>query len=305
MCNHNAILGMLCHESCENSTLLIATNILKTCSFRWFVCTNDDVLVISPHVFLPNSPLIASRMMNNLSIQCFECNNERMFRHEMDTIVFSYFHGVFVFPHLEDAQPNCLHIDLAYALLLIYLCCANGVVNKNGHVIDDVLLYHAHTYFAWSLLCEGTYAYSSTSTEHELTKRALESYLRMRFAEILQYRHFAKVNSIHLNNLGMIFENWLLFECCFAFLVSFLGIMKGEGTIMSCHIFDFKNDYNVDDMLKSEHLPPRREHGAQESRSPLFEGGGDDAAQPPVDATSCTSSSLEVRILKSDVREAW
>ena len=29
---------------------------------------------------------------------------------------------------------------------MIYLCCANGVVNKNGHVTDDVLHYHAHTY---------------------------------------------------------------------------------------------------------------------------------------------------------------
>ena len=39
-------------------------------------------------------------------------------------------------------------------------------------------------------------------------------------------------------------------------------------------------------------------HGAQESRTPLFEGGGDDAAQPTVDATSSTS-------LKKDVIEAW
>jgi hypothetical protein len=70
-------------------------------------------------------------------------------------MVLSHF-GVFELPHLEDVQIDFLHIDLAYALFLIYLCCANCVVNKNGHVINDVLLYHAHTYFAWSLLCEGT-----------------------------------------------------------------------------------------------------------------------------------------------------
>ena len=70
-------------------------------------------------------------------------------------MVFSHF-GVFVFPHLEDVQMEFFHIDLAYALPLIYLCCANGVVNKEGHVIDDVLRYHAQKYFAWSLLCEGT-----------------------------------------------------------------------------------------------------------------------------------------------------
>ena len=46
---------------------------------------------------------------------------------------------------------NCLHIDLAYALFLIYLCYANGVVNNKGHVIYDVLLDHAQTHFAWSM----------------------------------------------------------------------------------------------------------------------------------------------------------
>ena len=65
---------------------------------------------------------------------------------EIATIAFSNLHGVFVFSHLEDVETTCLHIDLAFALSLIYLCCANGVVNKNGHVMDDVLLYHAHIF---------------------------------------------------------------------------------------------------------------------------------------------------------------
>jgi hypothetical protein len=65
----------------------------------------------------------------------------------MDIKVFSEF-GVFVFLHLEDVQMKLLHIDLAHSLCLIYLCRANGVVNKNGHVIDDVLLFHAQTYVA-------------------------------------------------------------------------------------------------------------------------------------------------------------
>jgi hypothetical protein len=102
----------------------------------------------------------------------------------------------------------------------------------------------------------------------------------------------------------MHFKNWLLFEFCFAFVVSFLDFMEGEGTLKSCNILDFKIDYKVDDKLK-EHLPPPHVHGAQESRTPLFEGGGDDAAQPTVVATSCTSSSPGARIIKSDVREAW
>jgi hypothetical protein len=63
----------------------------------------------------------------------------------------------------------------------------------------------------------------------------------------------------------MNFKNWLLFECCFAFVVSFVGFMEVEGT--------FK--------------------GRQESssRTTLFRVGGDDTAQPKVVATSCNISS--------------
>jgi hypothetical protein len=64
-----------------------------------------------------------------------------------------------VFPHLEDVQTIFLHIDLAYAFPLLYLCYANCVVNKNGHVLNDMLPYHGQTSFAWSLLCEGTHGY--------------------------------------------------------------------------------------------------------------------------------------------------
>jgi hypothetical protein len=50
-------------------------------------------------VFLPNSPLIASRMLTTFSFKSLERNNMHVFQHEMDTIVFSNFDGVFVFPH--------------------------------------------------------------------------------------------------------------------------------------------------------------------------------------------------------------
>lgn len=111
---------------------------------------------ILPHVFLPNSLPIASKMLTNFSFKSFDCNGDHIFILSWTPFVLSCFHGVFVFPHLEDVPMNCFHIDLAYALSLIYLCCANGVVNKNGHVIVDMLLCHTQTYFAWSLLCEGT-----------------------------------------------------------------------------------------------------------------------------------------------------
>ena len=109
---------------------------------------------------------------------------------------------------------------------------------------------------------------------------------------------FAKVNSFYLQQSFNDFEDWLLFECCFAFIVSFLGFIEGEGTIKSCHNLDFKIDYMANHELKFEHLPPPQVHGAQESRTTLFQAGGDDVARPKVVSPSWTS-------LKADVTEAW
>jgi hypothetical protein len=98
----------------------VATNSMKTCSFLWFVCTHvDDDFDILSFVFLPNSPLIASRMLTTCSFQSLERNNMYICQLEMDTMVFSNFDGVFVFPHLEDVETICLHIDLAYAFRLL------------------------------------------------------------------------------------------------------------------------------------------------------------------------------------------
>jgi hypothetical protein len=55
--------------------------------------------------------------------------------------------------------------------VLNFCCCANGVVNKNGHAIDDVFLYYTDKHFAWYFLCEGTYKYMLTPIEHELLKQ--------------------------------------------------------------------------------------------------------------------------------------
>jgi hypothetical protein len=92
--------------------------------------------------------------------------------------------------------------------LLEHWCCANGVMNKNVHVMNDMILYHARTWVAWFLLREGTYGYMSTSKQHELTKRSLECYFCMCINDWFQphtfmeqdlsrraHRHFAKVNS--------------------------------------------------------------------------------------------------------------
>ena len=180
--------------------------------FSFFICTLDDDFDIWPIVFFPISPLIASKMLNNFSLHCFEYNNDNEFEHELNNFVYSNF-GVFVFPHLEDVENNCLHIDLAYALYY-----ANGVVNKNGHVTLDMLLYHTQKYFAWSLSCEGTNSYSSSSMEHGLTKQAFESYLWMSLDELPRHRHYAKVISFYLRMYDITFKNWLLLSVALLFL---------------------------------------------------------------------------------------
>ena len=142
--NRIDIFCMPCHECFGSYPFGVATTISNTCSFLWVVCTHVDNLDISHRVFLPTSPFIASRILTNFSFQCLVCNVDHMGQILL---------GILVFPHLEDIPRNCLHIDRAYALTFIYLCCANGVMNMSGHVIDDMILYLAHTLLVWSLMC--------------------------------------------------------------------------------------------------------------------------------------------------------
>jgi hypothetical protein len=137
-----------------------------------------------------------------------------------------------------------------------------------GHVIDDVLQYHTQTYFAWSLLCEGTcdlwmsvneWFRPHTSTTQDLSMRA--------------HRHYAKVTSFYLRSLAKPVEHWLCFECCLAFLVLLIGLLTSEATFKRwCH------------------LPPLHIHEDLSSRTTLFQVGGDDAARPSVFTASCASS---------------
>jgi hypothetical protein len=194
--------------------ICVATNTMKTCSFLWFVCTHvDDDFDILPYVFLPNSPLIASRMLTTFSFKSLERNNMHVFQHEIDTMVFSNFDGVFVFPHLEDVQTICLHIDLAYAFHLLYLCYANCVVNKNGHDLNDMLPYHAHTSFAWSLLCVSTHGYYWWTRSHE--------WFQSTTSTTRAHQQLCKVTCFYSRTHAINSKNWLLFECFFALLVAF------------------------------------------------------------------------------------
>jgi hypothetical protein len=55
--------------------------------------------------------------------------------------------------------------------------------------------------------------------------------------------------------------------------------------------------------FKNVHLPPLHDEDEISSMTTLFEGGGDDIAQPTVIALSSTTSSM--RGLKADIIEAW
>src|SRR3954468_8210842 len=127
-----------------------------------------------------------------------------------------------------------------------------------------------HENILLGLCCVGTNAYTSTSTNHVLTRRAEESHLCLPFIELsLQ----DKVTSFYLRTHAIIFMNWLRFECCFAFVVSFVGFKEGEGTLKCCQVNLPEDDYMVNPRIKDVLRPLllRDEHG--ESRTTLFEGG--------------------------------
>ncbi|KAI5013088.1 hypothetical protein ZWY2020_028042 [Hordeum vulgare] len=55
-------------------------------------------------------------------------------------------------------------------------CAPNGhVQEKRTIMMNDVFIYHAHTFFALLCVCVGRFDYMSTSTSRELTIRALKS----------------------------------------------------------------------------------------------------------------------------------
>ena len=88
----------------------------------------------------------------------------------------------------------------------------------------------------------------------------------------------------------MIFEHWLLFECCFAFVVSFIDSLEGEGTFKSCQVHLLKHDDVENPYSNHCHLPPLHDYDELSSRMTLFEAGGDDVNRPTVLSTSSTTT---------------
>ena len=171
-CNDIAI-GMPCYECFTFSP--IACNMLTNCSFPCVASNdeNDTMNMLCP-TCLNYSPIVASKMLNNCSFQCLVCNNVCMLANEIAPIAFSNFGE---FSHLEHVPISCLHFHHAYYNNLLD---ANGDVQIRRRIMmDDVFIYHAHTYFLLSMMCVGTRNPMSTSIEHELTKRALESIIQV------------------------------------------------------------------------------------------------------------------------------
>jgi hypothetical protein len=111
-------------------------------------------------------------MLNNCSFKCLVCNNVNMFDNEKAPIALSN-NDDFVFAHDKHVCTYTLHNHHEYYDILLD---ANGDVQiKRCIMMDDVFIYHAHTLFLLSLVCVGTRKTTSTSIEHELIKRALES----------------------------------------------------------------------------------------------------------------------------------
>jgi hypothetical protein len=98
-----------------------------------------------------------------------------MIDNDIASIAFSH-NGDFAFYNDNHVPIPILHIHHAYWNNLLD---ANiDVQIKRRIMIEDVFIY-TYTLFALSIVCVGTQTIMSTSIEHELTKRALESIIHV------------------------------------------------------------------------------------------------------------------------------
>ena len=82
-------------------------------------------------------------------------------------------------------------------------CASNGYVQEKRTItMDDVFIYHAHTFFVLFCACVGYLDFVSTSTSRELTIRALESEPHTFYHDSLLHRicfHFGIVKNAQGN----------------------------------------------------------------------------------------------------------
>ena len=168
-------LGMLCPKCYIKDT--IASNMMKNCSFKCIACNDDinaccietnfvnncsfplsvhandiplDMLCFDCYIKSP----IACNKLDNCSFQCFACNDScYMHDNEITPIAFSIV-GDFDKYHDKHVHMNNLHICHAFHSNLID--ANRDVPMKRCIMMDDVFIYHAHTFFVWSFVCVGT-----------------------------------------------------------------------------------------------------------------------------------------------------
>ena len=115
-------------------------------------------------------------------LPCIECNDAFRLAHEIAPIAFSHIFGDF---DIFLVKPACLtslhHIPSAMNIAIVAsyyscTCASNGYVQKKRTIMmDDVFIYHVHTFFVLLCACIGYLDFVSTSMSHELTILALES----------------------------------------------------------------------------------------------------------------------------------
>jgi hypothetical protein len=156
----------------DDNDVCVVTTLPNNCSFPRFVDNKDKIMNMFCAQCLQYSSINATKMLNTCSFKCLVCNNVNMFDEEMAPIAISNIED-FAFAHDKHVFTLSLHNHHEYYDILLD---ANGDVQINRCIMmDDVFIYLAHTLFLLSLVCVGTQTITSTSIEHELAKRALES----------------------------------------------------------------------------------------------------------------------------------
>nr|XP_051228399.1 uncharacterized protein LOC127345890 [Lolium perenne] len=175
-CNVSNNCSFPCIACNENDNSCVVTTLMNNCSFPRLVNNNDKMLNMFCATCLQYSPISATKMLNTFSFQCLVCNDVNMLVNEIAPIALSHF-GDFAYIHVEHVPMFTPHIHHIYYDASLN---ANGDVQKKWRIMmDDVFIYHAHTLFLLSNMCVGTQTPMSTSIEHELAKRALESMIQV------------------------------------------------------------------------------------------------------------------------------
>src|SRR3954471_5228143 len=159
---------------------LVASPMIHTRSFHAlddnYLHALHMIVIASCHL----SPCVASLMLDDLT--CIECNNALSLDNEFAPITFSHIIGDFdIFLVKHACLTSLHHIPSAMNIAIVAsyyscTCASNGYVQKRRTIMmDDVFIYHAHTFFVLLCACVGYLDFVSTSTSRELTIRALES----------------------------------------------------------------------------------------------------------------------------------